>query len=162
MCPTGEFDESSFIKFFSELRESANSKKFYKLLFNFLDVDKSKTVDFNEFLIAVSLTGQIEPKEKLRFAFKMFDTDGNKQLDICEVETIVSCIYDLMNEKNRIGSNHPGEVAKYLLAKMDLNKNGYLEEDEFINSILTYPTLNTLKEFLIKSYTDWPSFKSGM
>jgi Ca2+-binding EF-hand superfamily protein len=48
-------------------------------LFNAFDLNKNNNVDFNEFLIAISLTQDSDPKQKLTFAFRMYDINRGIQ-----------------------------------------------------------------------------------
>lgn len=148
LTPKGELDRKGFIKFFSQFRPDKDADMFCAQLFNAFDTDRSGTVNFNEFLLAISLSKDADPKQKLRFAFKMYDLDNDNKLTLNEIEKIIIGMYNFNGQKNRDGPNKPIEVAKHMLKKFDKDNNGYLTEDEFIES-LADPTLAALESFSV-------------
>ena len=131
-------------------------------MFNAFDTDGSGYVDFNEFLIAVSLTSDNDdPKRKLEFAFNMYDINRDEKLCAKEIEQIVMAIYQFTGQEEQNETKKPSEVAKYILSKYDKDKNGYITKEEFINGILVDPTLQALKSFSILRTGSWKKLSSN-
>ncbi len=149
MCPKGEFDKKAFVKYFSELRPDRNTEFFVTQLFNAFDSDNSGKVDFKEFLLAISFVSDKDSKQKLRFAFKMYDIDRDGQLSLKELEKLVIGIYEFTGQKNMSGSDDPKEKAKQMLKKLNKDENEYITEDEFVDEIILFPTLHALMSFSI-------------
>ncbi len=53
------------------------------------DLDKSGSIDYNEFLIACSNRQKLLNKEKLEATFKMFDKDGNGSISAKEIKEVL-------------------------------------------------------------------------
>ncbi|OAD58826.1 Neuronal calcium sensor 2 [Eufriesea mexicana] len=93
--------------------------------------------NINEFLLAIDVTSSGTPEEKLKWAFRMYDVDGNGVIDIQEMTKIVQAIYDMLGA---CSSNRPAdsaeERAKNIFARMDENNDGQLTEEEFLKGCL--------------------------
>ncbi|CAF1531653.1 unnamed protein product [Didymodactylos carnosus] len=72
-CPAGKLNKKKFIEVYKQFFPTANSEKFSEYVFKTFDTDGSGEVDFDEFLIAISLTAKRDPKQKLEWAFSMYD-----------------------------------------------------------------------------------------
>lgn len=115
--------------------------------------------------MAINITAKGDPEKKLKWAFKMYDVDGNGEIDKNEMLQIIQSIYDLIGitskqngslinsvnseeKKAPNGSGHKASSLKEMPAenpivrteqifqKMDLDKNGVITEQEFINGCL--------------------------
>lgn len=54
---------------------------FMDQIFALFDFDKSGFITFDEFLIAISLSGHKDPGEKLKLVFRMYDYNRNGQIE---------------------------------------------------------------------------------
>lgn len=115
--------------------------------------------------MAINITAKGDPEKKLKWAFKMYDVDGNGEIDKNEMLQIIQSIYDLIginskqngslinsvNSDEKKASKGNGQKASNLketpaenpivrteqiFQKMDLDKNGVITEQEFINGCL--------------------------
>jgi Ca2+-binding EF-hand superfamily protein len=113
-------------------------------VFKAFDTDNSGEIDFVEFLRAVSIISQGTVKDKLKLSFSMFDIDKNGKIDAKEMATLIDAIYDLVDEKNRTGENSSKEKVKRIMSKLDMNNDGKLTLDEFIDGCLKDEHLRVL------------------
>ena len=60
------------------------------------------------------------------------------------MEKIIEAIYDLVGEEHRKGENSPSERVKKIMNKLDKDRDGYLNEKEFVNGCLEDPILRSL------------------
>ena len=69
-CPQGKLTESTFLKIYSKCFPSGNAIDFCEHVFRTFDTDKNGVVDFREFLLAIDVTSDGIPEEKLNWAFR--------------------------------------------------------------------------------------------
>ena len=89
-------------------------------IFKTIDTDNSGVINYTEFL-AASIDKRIYLQEdKLRDAFKLFDADGNGKISRAEIGKILHL------DKN-------SKEMDNILVKLDTNKDGEIDFEEFIN-----------------------------
>ena len=88
-------------------------------IFKSIDTDNSGVINYTEF-IAASLDKRIYlQEEKLKDAFKLFDSDGSGKISKSEIANILKA------------DNNSTEVEN-IFKKYDLNKDGEIDFDEFL------------------------------
>lgn len=60
--------------------------------FSAFDQDDSGTIDFNEFLIAFSITSKGKLEDRLNWAFNYYDLDNNNYIDSKELRKVLNVI----------------------------------------------------------------------
>ena len=85
-CPDGELTKTQFVEMYIKIFPGGNAEKFSENVFRTFDTDKSGTIDFREFMLALHVTANGTPEEKLKWAFRMYDVDGNGSIDIHEMK----------------------------------------------------------------------------
>jgi len=76
------------------------------------------------------------PEEKLKWAFRMYDVDGNGVIDLEEMTKIVQAIYDMLGAGAVKPTDTAEERAKNIFTRMDENNDGNLTEEEFLKGCL--------------------------
>lgn len=135
-CPNGTLSPTKFVDMYKLFFPSGNAEQFCDHVFRTFDTDKSGTIDFKEFLLAIDVTSAGDPEEKLKWAFRMYDVDGNGVIDIQEMTKIVEAIYEMLGSGSVKPVDTAEERAKTIFAKMDDNNDGSLTETEFLNGCL--------------------------
>ena len=103
-------------------------------MFRTFDTDKKGYIDFKEFLLAIDVTSTETPKEKLKWAFRMSDVDGNGVIDLELMTKIVQAIYYMLGFVKPTYTAE--EMAKNIFTRMDENNDGNLTEEEFLKGCL--------------------------
>ena len=85
-CPDGELTKEQFVEMYIKIFPGGNAQKFSENVFRTFDTDRSGTIDFREFMLALHVTSAGTPEEKLSWAFKMYDVDGNGGIDFDEMK----------------------------------------------------------------------------
>ena len=82
-------------------------------------------INFEEYLIGVGLTSNNStPEQKLSFALKMYDIDGDRELSISEVEKMINGLNQFSGNNKLNQTDHPKNTVKRIFAKYDKDENG--------------------------------------
>ncbi|XP_067279439.1 guanylate cyclase activator 1d [Pseudorasbora parva] len=101
------------------------------------DMDGDGYIDFVEYIAAVSLMLKGEINQKLKWYFKLFDQDGNGKIDKDELETIFTAIQDITRNRDIV----PEEIVTLIYEKIDVNGEGELTLEEFIEGAKEHPDI---------------------
>jgi len=136
-CPSGQLSPDTFVSMYNQFFPQGNAEQFSKRSFRTFDTDNSGTIDFTEFLLALHVTSAASPRDKLQCAFRMYDVDGNGAIDMQEMNKVIQGVYLML------GSEDKGRAAE-VFKKMDLNSDGKVTEQEFMEACSTDSELMTL------------------
>ncbi|CAK6982198.1 guanylyl cyclase-activating protein 1-like [Scomber scombrus] len=100
-------------------------------------VDQDGYIDFVEYIAAISLMLKGEINQKLKWYFKLFDQDGNGKIDKEELETIFSAIQDITRNRD----TDPEDIVALIFEKIDVNGEGELTLEEFIEGAKDHPDI---------------------
>lgn len=136
-CPNGQLSSTQFVGNYKKLfPEGTNADEFCSHIFRTFDKDNDGTVDFKEFLLAINVTSTGSAEEKLKWAFKMYDIDGDGAIEEPEMINIVQACYQVMQTGPIELSESPEERARTIFKRMDANSDGHVTEAEFVAGCL--------------------------
>jgi len=130
-CPNGELSKEHLVEIYSQIFPGGNGGKFAEHVFGTFDTDRSGTIDFREFMLALHVTSCGTQEEKIRWAFRMYDIDGNGMIDIHELKRTLTAVYEVVGEHK----SQDSLGAEELFRKLDENSDGEISQEEFINII---------------------------
>ena len=86
-----------FQKIYRQFFPFGDPTSFADYVFNVFDKDKSGSIDFKEFICALSITSRGAMEDKLDWAFQLYDIDGDGQISYQEMLQIVEAIYKMVS-----------------------------------------------------------------
>jgi len=114
------------------------------LIFNVFDNNKDGSINFQEFVTALSVMTRGDPNEKLEFAFSMYDLDGNGFIDKEEMTQIMESFYKLVGPLVTFSGKKyesPQQLVDEFFDTMDANGDGKISLEEYKEGALKNPDI---------------------
>ena len=143
--------KEEFQKIYKQFFPFGDPTSFADYVFNVFDSDKSGSIDFKEFICALSVTSRGKMEDKLDWAFQLYDIDGDGEISYNEMLQIVEAIYKMVSQIpclvfrmrrltwSQVGSmvklpadeDTPEKRVRKIFKMMDKDENGSLDMAEF-------------------------------
>ncbi|XP_067938992.1 hippocalcin-like protein 1 [Watersipora subatra] len=135
--PTGYLKREQFEELYSKNFPDGDASKFASHVFRTFDKDDSGSIDFKEFVIGLSITRRGTRKQKLKWAFNLYDSDKDGYITKQEMINIVKSIEKMTGESGDISKGKIKEV----FSTLDADSDGRLTFDEFSSGAESFPKI---------------------
>ena len=71
---------------------AGDSRVFVDHIFRIFDDDKNGTIEFKEFILALAVTQLQSERDKLSWAFRLYDIDGGGTINVTEMQQIIETL----------------------------------------------------------------------
>ncbi|KAJ8025562.1 Kv channel-interacting protein 4 [Holothuria leucospilota] len=134
-CPSGVVNEETFKNIYSQFFPQGDSSRYAHFVFNSFDTDHNGSLTFEEFVSGLSILARGTVNEKLNWAFNLYDINGDGYITREEMLSVVQAIYDMMGKYSEPTAEDitPGEHVERVFQKMDINRDGVVSIEEFID-----------------------------
>ncbi|CAH0385528.1 unnamed protein product [Bemisia tabaci] len=136
-CPGGLVHEDAFKDIYAKFFPHGNSNMYAHYVFKAFDVNCSGAISFKDLLLTLSTLLRGSTYEKLRWAFKLYDINGDGCITRSELGEIVVAIHELMGKKHQHDVDRKARThVDTVFRKLDINQDGVITLEEFIESCL--------------------------
>ena len=155
--PKGHLTMVKFIDAFKMLFPNGNAERFCEQVFDAFDSDGKGGINFKEFIMAMD--SNRSARSRLKWAFKLYDTNGDTYLDREEITKAMEAVYDMLTvkrvtthkENNSIDTEATDPVSlkdrvEDIFSRLDENGDGVITEDEFLRVCLQDDDLRNMLE----------------
>nr|NP_990845.1 visinin [Gallus gallus]P22728.5 RecName: Full=Visinin [Gallus gallus]AAA48658.1 calcium binding protein [Gallus gallus] len=150
-CPDGRIRCDEFERIYGNFFPNSEPQGYARHVFRSFDTNDDGTLDFREYIIALHLTSSGKTHLKLEWAFSLFDVDRNGEVSKSEVLEIITAIFKMIPEEERLqlpeDENSPQKRADKLWAYFNKGENDKIAEGEFIDGVMKNDAIMRLIQY---------------
>ncbi|XP_015282825.1 PREDICTED: guanylyl cyclase-activating protein 3 [Gekko japonicus] len=130
-CPSGQLSLYECKAFLGLHGMNSEAEYYVDQVFNTFDLNKDGFIDFLEFIAGINLIIRGKIDQKLKWYFKLYDADGNGAIEKKELLKIFRAVQAITG----YSETTPEEFTEMVFKKIDINHDGELSLEEFVNGV---------------------------
>lgn len=135
-CPSGIVNEQMFKEIYAQFFPQGDCSNYAHYVFSTIDQNSSGIINFEDFLIGLSILSRGTVDEKLRWIFNLYDINRDGKVTKDELVLIVSSIYELMGKCTDpvIDDSTPKQHVDIVYKKLKSKQDGPITMEEFLKT----------------------------
>lgn len=142
--PDGFISKPQFENMYQSFFPKGDATEFAEHIFRTFDANSDGKIDFREFMVSLSVTTRGNADQKLEWAFKVYDVDGNGFITRREMQLIVRSVEKVINQNHKGYNDMPAKRTDRIFKNFDKNQDGVLSLNEFSEAAKQDPTLSLM------------------
>ncbi|CAF3172416.1 unnamed protein product [Rotaria socialis] len=143
--PTGRLDKKGFMKYYEDVKDDKDRTSILcDHVFAVFDKNHDGTIDFSEFLLAVSVGTPHDLDSHLDYVFEMCDVSGDGKVDINELATFLSASLIIVGKTDENDNLGPRKLAADIFNTLGISEDKKLVKVDFIKGCKRAPHLREL------------------
>ncbi|BHF78853.1 hypothetical protein SprV_0602197000 [Sparganum proliferum] len=140
-CPTGQLTIDDFQHIYTTFFPYGDAKPFARYVFRAFDKNGDGIMEFREFLTTLSVISRGKLEEKLKWAFSVYDFDGDGFISRGEMTDVIKSIYLLLGSVVKMpeGEATPEQRTSRVFELMDKDRDDRISLEEFLEGVQTDP-----------------------
>ncbi|XP_028407374.1 neurocalcin homolog [Dendronephthya gigantea] len=127
---TGAMTVDDFKQLYSKFFPDGDPSEFAQHTFRVFDENGDGILDFRELIVSMSVMKRGNMDDRLKWAFNMYDIDGNGYITRDELLDILTAIEKLSGSEN--DEHCAADMANDIFERVDKNADGKLSLEEFL------------------------------
>ncbi|XP_053197324.1 Kv channel-interacting protein 2-like isoform X3 [Scomber japonicus] len=135
-CPSGAVNEETFKGIYAQFFPLGDSNMYAHFLFEAFDTHNNGAVNFEDFVVSLSIILRGSITDKLNWAFNLYDLNKDGCITREEMTNIMHSIYDMMGKYTYpcMKDDTPKDHVDSFFQKMDKNNDGVVTIEEFLET----------------------------
>merc|ERR1739836_369830 len=131
-CPSCQMSRAHVVSLYSWVMPEQNAEMFVDQIFRAFDRDNNGSLDFHEFLKLTEFTEKGSIKDKLSWAFKVYDKDMSGTITATEMLEVIGTVITMEG----LNETEAAARVEYIFNLLDTNRDGEISLEEFLQGCL--------------------------
>lgn len=142
-CPSGIVNEQMFKEIYAQFFPQGDCSNYAHFVFTTIDANSTGSINFEDFLIGLSVLSRGTLDEKLRWIFNLYDINRDGKVTKDELLLVVTSVYELMGSFTDpiIDSNTPRQHVEIVFKKLNSKQDGVITMEDFLQTCYNDETI---------------------